>query len=1410
MGAQLSASRAVIPDMRHVSAIAFVILVSAASAYADPPLPSGAHPRVFMSATNVAAFTANAAKPGSAAAAMVKLCQDTIDTPKDYNTRGGSDGGNWPGAAVACAFAFRATQKQQYLTQAITYWQASLDDDQNIGDKHGCVAGVDTNWQSWATSRNGPAPPVIITVTHDDDYPMRWYGPDVALTYDWLYDAAGVSDTLRAQTRTCLTAWNDFYTGYGYHAKQAGANYNAGFVASKALAAIAIGNDGGADGHLWTQVLTDQVGKLLIGDGLMGADTPVGMPAGALVGGDWLEGWEYGPLSVLEYALTARVLEDNGAKLPALDAWVNSLVVRYVYATVPTRDGQWVGGDFDNDSQIYQGPSAATLQAVLLGPSSDQAAGWALQLMQEQKPRGFGLVYDAIAEIRKVTASDYRMQSPAPSLWYLSRGSRAMYVRSGWDAGAFWGVFSSAPHIVDDHEHLAASNFVLSRGGDHLIVDTSEYGGFGTLQTNALSADSPQLTGNYAQTQTPFSQAELVWARASDNNVFAARSDLAKAFNWKDQASDIPYAHREWVMLPEGEVVTIDRVHTAGASDNMYVNFHANTGGKLALTGNVASGPVGASQLVIHSIKRSGGTPRITQPAAISGDNGKCPGGYPDGPCTDARLAVDIYALAVPGPQATAVHVIDALASGEAPATVDALDDAAIDPAHANGGVIGASVYRGMRRSYVIASSAANGAAGSSLSYGVPGDAAARHIVFDAPEAADGTSQVTATATGGRCAISIVAGGGGGLTGHPLMFSVDAAASGCTVHDGASAPPAAPPVGGGISDGGSNGDSGANGGTSGGKKGHGCSYAGDGASSPAPLALFVVALLALIVVALLMLARRRALVVGVALLLACGGVNVKSSHDASGSGGGAGNGGSGGGNGSGSGDTAGSASPSSGKLSFTDVATATGVAPAAAGIPLLFDVTMEDFDDDGYTDVLLGSHIDDPTTGNDTSRLLFAAPSSPFVVASRPATKGEVWSQLAVDYDNDGRIDIGFNWDSGLFATTVLHNLGARNFEALSPSATYTTEGNSMAWADWDGDGRTEYMTGGFHGNALYQFQNGKYVDVTATKSPIAANAYTQGSLYLADFNGDGWPDILTQPYVGKVSGGIFDEKVTHTTQIFFNNGKRGAAAGFGAGVTAGLDTCPAPGVALGDFDNDGWLDVFCLGSSPTAGRSHFQVRLFRNHGDGTFSDVSHGSGLPEADATIDSGSVIYLAAAFADFDNDGLVDIVWYADAGVSLYRNLGNGKFGDVTSAVGLGGITGNRPSRFAIGDYDNDGALDLVTAASTESKGGAARLMHNQLGGSGFVKLRLAGNKIKNAIGSKVYLYAAGHLGDAAFLRGYREVTLAHSYRHPLEQHFGVAGASDVRVRFWPDGTQVDVTGVAPGTRVRIGEDGTHTNY
>jgi len=80
----------------------------------------------------------------------------------------------------------------------------------------------------------------------------------------------------------------------------------------------------------------------------------------------------------------------------------------------------------------------------------------------------------------------------------------------------------------------------------------------------------------------------------------------------------------------------------------------------------------------------------------------------------------------------------------------------------------------------------------------VPGASPARHVVFDAPEASDGTSAVVAAVASGRCVVTVTAGAGGGLTGHPLMFQVAAAAGGCTVSDGTAVAPGTPPPGGGV------------------------------------------------------------------------------------------------------------------------------------------------------------------------------------------------------------------------------------------------------------------------------------------------------------------------------------------------------------------------------------------------------------------------------------------------------------------------------------------------------------------------------------------------------------------------------------------------------------------------------------
>lgn len=756
-----------------------LVLVAVGSAQAAPATPSGPHPRLFLDGARLIAASANARTRGTASRAVVDRCQQTLDAPRYFTSRGGAGGGIWPDAAVSCAFAYLTTGKAAYAAQAIRYWRASLNDDQTLGDGAGCVAGVSTNWQAWNGSP--PAPPVVITVTHDTGYPMRWYGPYIALAYDWLHDAPGVDEALRAQTRTCLTSWIDYYSRRGYLRDEPGANYNAGFVVGKTLAAIALGGENGPDGdRMWREVVDGIFGELLVGRGLAGQTTTLGAPVGVLVGGDWAEGWQYGPLGVLEYAAAASAMADQGVSHPELADWASSLIVRYIHGTVPRLDGQYVGGDFDSP-QIYQAPTMNQLDAVLLGPSSDQAASWAAQMEKLQTPSHSSFIWNALAELRSTAPSDYRRQVPTPPLWYLARGTRTVYARTAWDGDAFWAVFSSPPHLVSDHLHHAAGNFVFSRGGDHLVVDPSNYGEPGTLETNAIGVDSPGVLGDYAPSQTPWSRAELRWARGSRAAVHAARSDFAKAFNWNNGTSDVSFALRDWTFLPEGEIVTIDRVRTASAAHSMHLNFHTNTAGSLTLSGGVAVGTAGRSRVAIHKVM-GGGTPRIFKPAVVNTYQ------FPCGSCTNARFAVDDYTLRVPGPWAVAIHVIDGLGSEEAPARVASMNGDDLDPApKQNDGVIGAAVLRGGKQSFVVASSRDDGRTDAMMAYRVPGGSASRHVVFDAPEDGDGRSSVTARADAGRCVVTITA--GAAYAGRPLMFSVESAGRGCLVTEDANAAP---------------------------------------------------------------------------------------------------------------------------------------------------------------------------------------------------------------------------------------------------------------------------------------------------------------------------------------------------------------------------------------------------------------------------------------------------------------------------------------------------------------------------------------------------------------------------------------------------------------------------------------------
>ena len=138
-------------------------------------------------------------------------------------------------------------------------------------------------------------------------------------------------------------------------------------------------------------------------------------------------------------------------------------------------------------------------------------------------------------------------------------------------------------------------------------------------------------------------------------------------------------------------------------------------------------------------------------------------------------------------------------------------------------------------------------------------------------------------------------------------------------------------------------------------------------------------------------------------------------------------------------------------------------------------------------------------------------------------------------------------------------------------------------------------------------------------------------------------------------------------------------------------------GCAFFDFDNDGFLDVFLVQAGsvalPSTVKNRAHCALYRNHRDGTFVEVTMGSGLDK-----DLGYA--QGVAVGDYDNDGFDDLFITAYGGNHLFRNLrGSGQFEDVTKKLGLAAIHGTGYATSAAwGDYDNDGRLDLFVCYYT----------------------------------------------------------------------------------------------------------------
>jgi len=410
-----------------------------------------------------------------------------------------------------------------------------------------------------------------------------------------------------------------------------------------------------------------------------------------------------------------------------------------------------------------------------------------------------------------------------------------------------------------------------------------------------------------------------------------------------------------------------------------------------------------------------------------------------------------------------------------------------------------------------------------------------------------------------------------------------------------------------------------------------------------------------------------------------------------------------------------------------------------------------DYDNDGYPDILLINGTDWPThhhAGPTTPKLYHNNHDGTFTDVTHKAGLDVPMFGLGVavgDYDNDGFDDL---FITALGQSRLFHNNGNGTFTDVTKAAGLmgpSEFSTSAAWVDYDRDGKLDLVVANYvqwseqgdlyctldgahksyctpesyKGTSLRLWHNlggGKFEDATQ-KAGLGDPTSKSLGIAILDYNADGWPDILvandTQPnklYLNKKDG-TFEEHGVPSGIAFSEDGV--ARAGMGVDA-ADYDRSGRPSVIISNFANQ-------------------MVSLYHNEGSGLFVDEA-----PQSEVGRATLVTLGFGCFFFDYDNDGWPDIfvadghiedqiehvqkrVSYAEPS-HLFRNLGGGKFQEVTGQMGAPFAAPRVARGAAYADIDNDGFLDVLVTTNA----GPPFLFHNEGGTNHSLRLKLVGNK------------------------------------------------------------------------------------
>jgi len=312
-----------------------------------------------------------------------------------------------------------------------------------------------------------------------------------------------------------------------------------------------------------------------------------------------------------------------------------------------------------------------------------------------------------------------------------------------------------------------------------------------------------------------------------------------------------------------------------------------------------------------------------------------------------------------------------------------------------------------------------------------------------------------------------------------------------------------------------------------------------------------------------------------------------------------------------------------------------------------------------------------------------------------------------LDYDNDGWQDMlvvnSMDWPghkSGKSTLALYHNNKDGTFTDVTRETGLAIEvyGLGCAVGDYDNDGYDDiYVTAVGNNHLFRNLGNGKFADVSA-KAGVANPGFSTSAVWF-DYDNDGRLDLFVAHYVewsiekDQYCALDGEHKSYCTPQVYkgessslFHN--RGDGTFEDVSRRAGIydPTGKALGVALLDYDNDGWMDLFVATDTEPN-------KLYRNNHDGTFSDVALAAGI----AYSESGKArAGMGTDAADYDNSGHQGLVVgnFTNEGMSLYRNDGSGLFIDQAPATGISRMSSQSLTFGAFFfDYDLDGLLDIL---------------------------------------------------------------------------------------------------------------------